>query len=60
MDDIYPIPENCSTGRYTLLYDPIDGSSNVDINLNVGSIFSLRRQQGDDIDQTGADLLTSR
>ena len=59
MDDIYYLNESCSTSRYTLLYDPIDGSSNVDINLNVGSIFALRRQQGDDLDQTGADLLTS-
>ncbi|MGB3300216.1 MAG: class 1 fructose-bisphosphatase [Phormidesmis sp.] len=58
MDDIYYLNESCSTSRYTLLYDPIDGSSNVDINLNVGSIFALRRQQGDDLDQTGADLLT--
>lgn len=57
MDKPYYIPENCPVGRYTLLYDPIDGSSNVDINLNVGSIFSIRRQQGDDLDQTGADLL---
>ncbi|TVQ10561.1 MAG: class 1 fructose-bisphosphatase, partial [Leptolyngbya sp. DLM2.Bin27] len=57
MDKPYYIPENCPIGRYTLLYDPIDGSSNVDINLNVGSIFSIRRQQGDDLDQTGADLL---
>ncbi len=58
MDDIYYMPESCSTGRYTLLYDPIDGSSNVDINLNVGSVFALRRQQGDDLDHTGSDLLT--
>ncbi|MBE9136136.1 class 1 fructose-bisphosphatase [Nodosilinea sp. LEGE 07088] len=57
MDKPYYIPENCPIGRYTLLYDPIDGSSNVDINLNVGSIFSIRRQQGEDLDQTGADLL---
>ncbi|MBW4481940.1 MAG: class 1 fructose-bisphosphatase [Tildeniella torsiva UHER 1998/13D] len=57
MDTPYYIPENCPIGRYTLLYDPIDGSSNVDINLNVGSIFSIRRQQGDDLDQTGLDLL---
>ncbi|HZG41230.1 MAG TPA: class 1 fructose-bisphosphatase [Nodosilinea sp.] len=57
MDKPYYIPENCPIGRYTLLYDPIDGSSNVDINLNVGSIFSIRRQQGDDLDQTGTDLL---
>jgi fructose-1,6-bisphosphatase I len=58
MDEIYQISENCATGRYTLLYDPIDGSSNVDINLNVGSVFSLRRQQGEATDQVGSDLLT--
>lgn len=58
MDKPYYIPENCPIGRYTLLYDPIDGSSNVDINLNVGSIFAIRRQTGNDLDQTAADLLT--
>ncbi|MEM9149974.1 MAG: class 1 fructose-bisphosphatase, partial [Cyanobacteria bacterium P01_F01_bin.3] len=59
MEDIYYMPENCPLTRYTLLYDPIDGSSNVDINLNVGSVFAIRKQQGDDEDQTGSDLLTS-
>jgi fructose-1,6-bisphosphatase I len=57
MEKPYYIPENCPIGRYTLLYDPIDGSSNVDVNLNVGSIFSIRQQVGNDPDQTGADLL---
>lgn len=57
MDQPYYIPENCPIGRYTLLYDPIDGSSNVDINLNVGSIFAIRRQEGNDLDGTAADLL---
>ncbi|MEM7773897.1 MAG: class 1 fructose-bisphosphatase, partial [Cyanobacteria bacterium P01_A01_bin.37] len=57
MEKPYYIPENCPLGRYTLLYDPIDGSSNVDINLNVGSIFAIRRQEGDDLDQTASDLL---
>jgi fructose-1,6-bisphosphatase I len=57
MENPYYIPENCPIGRYTLLYDPIDGSSNVDINLNVGSIFSLRQQQGNDIDGEAKDLL---
>ncbi len=56
MEKPYYIPENCPIGRYTLLYDPIDGSSNVDINLNVGSIFSIRQQAGDDPEQTGMDL----
>ncbi|MBF2003104.1 MAG: class 1 fructose-bisphosphatase [Synechococcales cyanobacterium C42_A2020_086] len=57
MEQPYYIPENCPIGRYTLLYDPIDGSSNVDINLNVGSIFSIRRQEGNDLDGTAQDLL---
>ncbi|MBE9117090.1 class 1 fructose-bisphosphatase [Lusitaniella coriacea LEGE 07157] len=57
MEKLYYIPENCPIGRYTLLYDPIDGSSNVDINLNVGSIFSIRQQVGNDLDGTAQDLL---
>jgi fructose-1,6-bisphosphatase I len=57
MDKPYYIPENCPIGRYTLLYDPIDGSSNVDINLNVGSIFSIRQQEGDDNNEEASDLL---
>ncbi len=57
MEKPYYIPENCPIGRYSLLYDPIDGSSNVDINLNVGSIFSIRQQVEDDPGQTGQDLL---
>lgn len=57
MENPYYIPENCPIGRYTLLYDPIDGSSNVDINLNVGSIFSLRQQQGNNNTEDAKDLL---
>ena len=58
MERPYYIPENCPIGRYTLLYDPIDGSSNVDINLSVGSIFSIRQQSGDDLTGEATDLLT--
>jgi len=57
MEKPYYIPENCPIGRYSLIYDPIDGSSNVDINLNIGSIFAIRRQQGEDIDGEATDLL---
>ncbi len=57
MDNLYYIPENCPIGRYTLLFDPIDGSSNVDINLNVGSIFAIRQQVGNDSEGEGRDLL---
>lgn len=57
MANPYYIPENCPIGRYTLLYDPIDGSSNIDANLAVGSIFAVRQQVGNDQDQQGLDLL---
>jgi fructose-1,6-bisphosphatase I len=57
MDKPFYIPENCPVGRYTLLYDPIDGSSNVDININVGSIFAIRQQEGEDLDGSAQDLL---
>lgn len=59
MEQPYYIPENCPIGRYTLLYDPIDGSSNTDINLNLGSIFAIRQQEGEDVDGTASDLLQS-
>jgi fructose-1,6-bisphosphatase I len=58
MEKPYYIPENCPIGRYTLLYDPIDGSSNTDNNLSLGSIFSIRKQEGDDVDGTASDLFT--
>lgn len=57
MEKPYYISENCPTSRYTLLYDPIDGSSNLDINLNVGAIFAIRKQEGEDIDGTAQDLM---
>lgn len=57
MEKPYYIPENCPLGRYTLLYDPIDGSSNIDTNINVGSIFAIRQQEGEDLDGKATDLL---
>ncbi|MGB3651763.1 MAG: class 1 fructose-bisphosphatase [Rivularia sp. (in: cyanobacteria)] len=56
MDEPYYIPENCPIGRYTLLYDPIDGSSNTDTNLSLGSIFAIRQQEGEDKDGQAKDL----
>src|SRR4030042_6320568 len=35
------IPEHYSTGKYVLLYDPLDGSSNIDFNIPAGTIFSI-------------------
>jgi fructose-1,6-bisphosphatase I len=59
MEKPYYIPENCPIGRYTLLYDPIDGSSNTDNNLSLGSIFAIRQQEGADIDGEAKDLLAN-
>ena len=39
--DIIPIPEKYPTGKYVLLYDPLDGSSNIDYNVSVGTIFAI-------------------
>jgi fructose-1,6-bisphosphatase I len=38
---IIPIPENFKCGKYCLLFDPLDGSSNIDVNVPVGTIFSV-------------------
>ncbi|MBT0670698.1 class 1 fructose-bisphosphatase [Novosphingobium profundi] len=43
MDTIHPIPNRFPRGEYLLVYDPIDGSSNVDVDLSVGTIFSVLR-----------------
>ena len=42
---IIPIPEQfCCDGRYVLLFDPLDGSSNIDANVSVGTIFAIYRR----------------
>ncbi len=43
MTDPYLIPGEYPRGRYLLLFDPLDGSSNIDVNVSVGSIFSVLR-----------------
>lgn len=43
METIHPIPNRYPKGEYLLLFDPIDGSSNVDVDLSVGTIFSVLR-----------------
>ena len=47
MEKIYQLPERYPKGRYLLLYDPVDGSSNISENASIGTIFSLlRRPEG--------------
>ncbi|SFU40553.1 D-fructose 1,6-bisphosphatase [Nitrosomonas eutropha] len=43
MDDVYSIPNRYPLGKYLLVFDPLDGSSNVDLNISVGTIFSILR-----------------
>ena len=43
MADFMPIPSKYKRGKYLLVFDPLDGSSNIDVNLSVGSIFSVLR-----------------
>ncbi|MDP2829346.1 MAG: class 1 fructose-bisphosphatase [Sulfuricellaceae bacterium] len=47
MDDVYPIPKQYPRGKYLLVFDPLDGSSNVDVNISVGTIFSILRCPGE-------------
>ena len=42
--DVLPIPERFPRGKYVLLYDPLDGSSNIDVNVSIGTIFSIHRK----------------
>ena len=43
LDEPYPIPSEYARGRYLLVFDPLDGSSNTDVNVSVGTIFSVLR-----------------
>jgi fructose-1,6-bisphosphatase I len=43
MDHSQPIPDAFQRGNYLLLFDPLDGSSNIDVNMTVGTIFSVLR-----------------
>lgn len=47
MDTIHPIPNRLPKGEYLLVYDPIDGSSNIDVNGIVGTIFSVLKAPED-------------
>ena len=43
-EEIIPIPDKFQPGEYVLLFDPLDGSSNIDINVSIGTIFSVHRK----------------
>jgi fructose-1,6-bisphosphatase I len=45
MDGIYLVPNRYPQGEYLLLFDPLDGSSNIDVNVSIGTIFSVLKKQ---------------
>jgi fructose-1,6-bisphosphatase I len=45
LEEPYAIPEQFARGPYLLVFDPLDGSSNLDVNVTVGSIFSVLRYE---------------
>ncbi len=63
-DEIIPIPDKYPTGKYVLLFDPLDGSSNIDFNVSVGTIFAIFKRKTEsgpgtleDVLQKGADIV---
>ena len=48
MDSIYVVPNRYPQGEYLLLFDPLDGSSNIDVNVSIGTIFSVLKMPEDD------------
>jgi fructose-1,6-bisphosphatase I len=47
MDSIYVVPNRYPQGEYLLMFDPLDGSSNIDVNVSIGTIFSvLKKPEG--------------
>lgn len=43
-EDIIPVPPEYPSGKYVLLFDPLDGSGNIDVNSTIGTIFSIHQR----------------
>jgi fructose-1,6-bisphosphatase I len=57
-EDIIPVPEKYTPGKYVLVFDPLDGSSNIDVNVSVGTIFGIyKRLSPEETPGTLADCL---
>ncbi|MBV8603103.1 MAG: class 1 fructose-bisphosphatase [Pelomonas sp.] len=57
MEDIYAVPNRFPQGEYLLLFDPLDGSSNIDVNVSIGTIFSVLRKVTNNRGVTADDFL---
>ncbi len=56
-EGIIPIPVGGKRGKYVLMFDPLDGSSNIDVNASIGTIFSIHRKITDLEDGSEVDCL---
>jgi fructose-1,6-bisphosphatase I len=63
VEEIIPVPPQYECGKYVLIFDPLDGSSNVDVNAGIGTIFGIFRRKTlegpgtlEDVLQRGRDL----
>ncbi len=52
-----PLPVGKGVGDYLLLFDPLDGSSNIDVNVSIGTIFSILKKPNPNAPLTTADFL---
>lgn len=57
MEDVYHIPEWHPKGKYLLLFDPLDGSSNIDVGVGIGTIFAIYRKVTPGADAEREDFL---
>ncbi len=57
LSGVHTVPSEVRRGKYLLAFDPLDGSSNIDVNLPVGTIFSVLRAPEDGHEPTAADFL---
>jgi fructose-1,6-bisphosphatase I len=58
-EDFIPIPEKFPAGEYVLVFDPLDGSSNIDVNVSIGTIFAIYKKVSDEERGSLADCLQS-
>ena len=57
MDSIHVVPNRYPQGEYLLMFDPLDGSSNIDVNVSIGTIFSVLKKADANTAVTEADFL---
>jgi fructose-1,6-bisphosphatase I len=57
MDSIYVVPNRYPQGEYLLMFDPLDGSSNIDVNVSIGTIFSVLKKYDESVGVTEQDFL---